>query len=63
MAKKLWIKGAISKPGSLRSALKIKKGKKIPVAKLAIKPEDTLLMKRKKNLAKTLGKFSHYKKV
>lgn len=31
---KNWIKGAIKKPGALRKALKIKKGKDIPEKKL-----------------------------
>lgn len=34
MAKKLWIQEAIKKPGSLRKELHVKKGKKIPAAKL-----------------------------
>ena len=32
--KKLWIQDAIKKPGSLRAELHVKKGKKIPAAKL-----------------------------
>lgn len=58
---KNWIAGAIKKKGSLRKALKIKKGKKIPIAKLSAMPGDSLLMMRRKNLAKTLGKMPHYK--
>ena len=34
MAKK-WIAGAIKKPGALRKSLGVKKGQKIPAAKLA----------------------------
>lgn len=34
MAEK-WIQKAISKPGSLRASLKVKKGEKIPASKLA----------------------------
>lgn len=58
---KQFIQGAIKNPGSLRKALKAKKGKKIPASKLEIKEGDTTLMKRRKNLAKTLSKISHYK--
>jgi hypothetical protein len=62
MAKK-WIQGAIKKPGALKKALKVKKGKKIPLEKLELKEEDTTLMKRRKNLAKTLRKLKtpHYR--
>ena len=35
MAEKKWIKGAIKKPGALREQLGVKKGEKIPKAKLA----------------------------
>ena len=34
MAEKKWIQGAIKKPGALRASLGVKKGKKIPKAKL-----------------------------
>jgi len=62
MAKKakngFWISKAISRPGALKKALGVKEGKKIPAKKLKIKKGDTLLMKRRKNLAKTLKKIS-----
>lgn len=57
MAEKKWIAGAIKKPGALHSALNVPQGQKIPASKLAIKPGDSTLMKRRKNLAMTLGKF------
>jgi hypothetical protein len=34
MAKENWIAGAIKKPGALRKTLGVKKGEKIPAAKL-----------------------------
>lgn len=52
--KKKWIQDAIKHPGSLRSALKVKKGEKIPAKKLEVKKTDTPLMKKRKTLAKTL---------
>jgi len=55
--KKKWIQGAIKKPGALRKALGVKKGRKIPLSELAIKKGDTTRMKRRKNLAKTLGRM------
>lgn len=56
MAKK-WIQGAIKKPGALHKALGVKAGGKIPAKKLAIKKGDSPLMKKRKNLAKTLGRM------
>lgn len=52
-----WIAGSIKKPGALHSALGVPQGQKIPASKLAIQPGDSTLMKRRKSLAKTLGKF------
>jgi hypothetical protein len=54
---KQWIKEAVKKPGSLRKALGVEEGKKIPVKKLAIKESDSPLMKKRKSLAKTLRGF------
>ena len=51
-----WIQKAIKKPGALHKALGVKKGKKIPAGKLAVKESDSPTMKRRKNLAKTLRK-------
>lgn len=52
-----WIQGAIKKPGALHEALHVPKGEKIPQDKLAVHEGDTPLMKRRKALAKTLGKL------
>lgn len=53
-----WIQDAIKKPGSLRKALKVKKGQKIPLSKLnkATKSKNSKLAK-KAQLAKTLRGF------
>ena len=60
MAKK-WIQKAIKHPGALRKALKVPKGKKIPASKLKVKASDSPQMKRRKNLARTLGKMGKNK--
>jgi hypothetical protein len=60
MALKNWIKGAVKHPGALREALKIPAGKKIPAAKLSINPEDSPLMKKRKELAKTFRAMRLY---
>ena len=52
-----WIQGAIGKPGALHEALGVPAGKKIPESKLSIKKGDSPLMKKRKSLAKTLGKM------
>ena len=54
----MWIAGAIEKPGSLRKALKVKKGEKIPESKLkkAEHSKDPTMRKRAV-LAETLRKF------
>ena len=54
-----WIAGAIQHPGALHKALKVPAGKKIPAGKLKVKSTDSALMKKRKNLAKTLGKMKH----
>lgn len=54
MSEKKWIQEAIKKPGALRKALKVKEGKDIPASKLKIKKTDTVKMKKRKTLAKTL---------
>lgn len=51
---KKWIQEAIKNPGALHKALKVKEGEKIPAKKLEIKSTDSPLMKKRKNLAKTL---------
>jgi len=55
--KKNFIKEAIKKPGALRKQLGVKEGEKIPKGKLAIKKSDTSKTKKRKILAKTLGKL------
>ena len=55
MARKIYIKP--SKRGSLREALKVPKGKKIPVSKLKIKKTDSAAMKRKKTFADNARKW------
>lgn len=58
MAKEMWIAGAIKKPGALRKTLKVKKGEKIPEAKLK-KAEHSKNPKTRKRaiLAETLRKM------
>jgi len=46
-----------SKRGSLRKALKVKKGKSIPASKLKIKKSDSKAMKKKKVFAKNARKW------
>ncbi|MDQ8039627.1 MAG: hypothetical protein REH83_04400 [Rickettsiella sp.] len=59
---KHWIGKAINHKGSLRKALKVKKGEKIPKKKLekAVYSKDPLLAKRAR-LAETLAKLRHKK--
>lgn len=58
MAKEMWIAGAIKKPGALRKSLGVKKGEKIPEAKLK-KAEHSKNPKTRKRavLAETLKKM------
>ena len=57
MAKK-WIAGAIKKPGALRKSLGVKKGAKIPTAKLnKAAHSKNPTTKKRANLAKTLRKL------
>ena len=60
--KKNWIAGAIKKPGSLRKTLGVKKGEKIPAAKLkkAEKSKNPTTARRAR-LAETLKSFSKKK--
>lgn len=55
MSDKKWIQDAIKKEGALRKALKVKKGEKIPAKELKVKKSDSPLLKKRKNLAKTLA--------
>ena len=54
MPKKTLIKGAIKKPGALRSELGIKKGKKIPAKKLAAAAKKGGKLGQRARLAQTL---------
>jgi hypothetical protein len=58
MAKDLWIKGAIKKPGALHRALGVPEGQKIPAKKMAKAAKSSNpLMRKRVNLARTLGKL------
>jgi len=57
MAKKLDIKKAIKKPGSLRKSLGIKKGKKIPAKVLAKAAKKPGKMGQRARFAQTLKGF------
>lgn len=58
MAKEMWIAGAIKKPGALRKALKVKKGERIPTAKLKKAAESkNPTLKKRAVLAETLRKM------
>ena len=54
---KTWIQDAIKKPGSLRKALKVKSGEKIPSSKLASAAKKSGKIGQKARLAKTLRKL------
>jgi hypothetical protein len=54
MKKGGWIKGAIKKPGSLRSELGAKPGKPIPAAKLAAAAKKSGKVGKRARLAETL---------
>lgn len=54
---KNWIAKATKNKGALHKALGVKEGEKIPASKLAIKESDSPLMRRRKNLAKTLKRL------
>lgn len=56
MAEK-WIKGAIKKPGALRSAMGVKKGETIPTGKLAKAAKAPGKMGQRARLAMTLKKL------
>jgi len=57
MATKNWIQGAIKKPGSLRKALNVKAGEKIPAKKLASAAKKSGKIGQKARLAQTLKKL------
>jgi len=60
MAEK-WIQKAIKKPGSLRKALGVKKGKDIPESKLKSAAKKGGKIGKRAVLAETLKKFSKRK--
>ena len=53
-----WIQGAIKKPGALREQLGVKKGEKIPKAKLAAAAKKGGKLGQRARLAITLGKMN-----
>jgi hypothetical protein len=57
MGKDMWIQGAIKNPGSLRKALKVKKGEKIPEKKLKDAEKKGGKMGKRARLAETLKSF------
>lgn len=59
--KKNFIAGAIKHPGALREELHVKKGHKIPVAKLKKAAHHTGVEGRRARLAMTLKKLGHRK--
>ncbi len=54
---KNWIKGAIKKPGALRKALKVKKGKDITEAQLKAAAKKPGKLGKRARLAETLKGF------
>lgn len=57
--KKFWIADAIKKPGALHEELHIKKGKKIPAAKLKAAAKKGGREGKRARLAQTLKGFKH----
>jgi hypothetical protein len=57
-AKKNWIAAAIKKPGALKRELGVKKGAKIPAAKLAAAAKKKGVEGRRARLAQTLRGFN-----
>lgn len=63
MAEK-WIAGAIRHPGALHRSLGVPQGEKIPRSKLeSASHSDDPTLRRRANLAKTLGGFGHARKM
>lgn len=54
---KNWIQGAIKKPGALRKALHVKKGKDIPASKLKAAAKKGGKLGQRARLAETLKGF------
>ena len=57
-----WISKAIKRPGALRRSLKVKKGKKIPAAKLRSAAKKGGVTGRRARLALTLRRMHRRKK-
>jgi hypothetical protein len=57
MAEKKWIQSAIKKPGALRKSLGVKKGEKIPAAKLKEAAKKPGKLGQRARLAMTLKKM------
>ena len=57
MADKKWIQKAVKKPGALRRALGVKKGKKIPAKKLAKAAKKGGKLGQRARLAETFAKM------
>ena len=57
MAEKKWIQKAIKKPGALREQLGVKKGEKIPTAKLKAAAKKDGKIGQRARLALTLSKM------
>lgn len=57
-----WIKKAIKKPGALRKSLRVKKGKKIPVARLRSAAKKGGKLGKRARLALTLRKMHRRKR-
>ena len=62
MARRKWIKKAIKRPGALRKALGIRKGKTIPVARLRKAAKRAGRIGRQARLAITLRKLRRKKR-
>lgn len=63
MAKRLWIKKAIKRPGALHRALRIPLGKKIPLARIRAAAKKAGRLGKQARLALTLRKFRRGRKA
>lgn len=52
-----WIRGMHMKKGALHEQLGVPQGKKSPASKLAVHKGDSALLRKRKALARTLGRF------
>jgi hypothetical protein len=58
MAKKIWIKQAIKRPGQLHRDLGVPQGQKIPAGKVAKAAAGSGAVAKRARLAQTLGKMN-----